>query len=190
MNKKTKIFTIILSIVLLVVIIISLFNYFNYDKKIEKYIIKSGFKNNDISNLYSKQLSEYNMDEYQENIKRDNESHYEMLYFNFDTYELTKNKISYNKGISKDLTSTYDYTNGNLNYTYRINLSDTNIIIDGAYDNDTKNFTCEPTFHYLIDFEESKEDICNKIEFEINNFNNEVKVLFENPKLLDYMRKK
>lgn len=187
MNKKKKIVIIILSIILVLILAIFIIINSNYDKKIEKYITKLGFENNNNTYLYSKQISIYNYEEYKKNIEEGIDTEYEVMYLNTSTYELTHDKTTYSNNITKNLTSTYDYTNDDLSYTYRINLSNTNVIIEGSYKND--NFTCEPTFFYQVDIENSMETICEKVEFEIKNFYDEANTLFDNSKMLEYMKK-
>lgn len=189
MNKKTKIFIIVLLIVFVLTLIVNLISNLNYDKKIEKYIVNLGFDNNDNSYLYSKQTSEHNYEEYIKNIGQGIETEYEVLYFNTSTYQLTKDRASCSNNIIKNLTSTFDYTNNSLTYIYRINFNSTNIILEGKFDKKTEEFTCEPTFFYQINMDDSKDIICDKVKYEVKNFQNEATTLFENSKILQYMNK-
>ena len=185
-KKKIIIITSIIAILLIIILFINLSK--NPQKEIITYLQSIEFINKDTTNLYAKQISKNNLEKHNNNIQNNIESEYEVLYFNTDTYELTKNKTTYQDEITKDFTSTYNYTNNNLNYTYRINYNNTNIIMEGTYNINNKRFTCEPTFSYQIDIEKSKKDICNKIELEVELFSYETQTLFDNPKLLDYMK--
>lgn len=188
MNKKKKItIIIILSSILALILSIFIINNSNYDKKIEKYITNLGFRNNNNTYLYSKRTSITNYEKYQKDMEEGIDTEYEVMYFNTFSYQLTQDKTTYSYNITKNLTSTYDYSNDDLSYIYRINLSNTNIIIEGTYKND--NFTCEPTFFYHVDIENSMETICEKVEFEIKNFSDDAAKLFDNNKMLEYMKK-
>lgn len=188
MNKKKKItIVIILSSILVLILAIFMISNSNYDKKIERYITKVGFENNSNTYLYSKRTSMTNYEKYQKDIEEGKDTEYEVMYFNTSTYQLIEDKTTYSNNITKNLTSTYDYTNDDLSYIYRINLSNTNIIIEGTYKND--NFTCEPTFFYQVDIENSLKTICKKVEFEIKSFDDKATTLFDNSKLVEYMKK-
>lgn len=180
MNKKNKIIIAVIAVILLV---IALIIYFSSDKTVNKKIIKNftdiGFVNHSNSFLYSKQLSNINLEQHNNNVKNKIESTYEILYFNSNTYELTKDKISYNNGITKNFTPTYDYTNRKVIYNYRINFNNTNILVEGSFDNETKTFVCNSNFAYNIDMTESKQDICNKLKIEIENFSYEAKKYYK-----------
>ena len=141
------------------------------ENKILKYIKSLEFINSDDTFLYSKQISKNNLEQHSKNVEENIDSEYEILYFNINTYQLTKDKISYSDGITKNFTPTLDYTNNNLRYTYRISLDNTNVIMEGSFNMDTEEFTCTPSFSYQIDIENSKKDICNKIKYDVESFN-------------------
>ena len=188
MDKRIKRIVIVVAIVLVLVL------FFNRDKnednKIVKYLIKADFASYNDTSLYKKQISEYNLEQYNKGVDDNIDSEYEVMYFNIDTYRLTKDKISYSDGITKNFTPEFDYMNDKLSYTYRINFSNTNVIIEGIYNIKTNEFTCEPTFVYQFEFESSKEDICNKVKLDVEDFEYEVKQLIPNVDLLNYMKKK
>lgn len=185
-KKKIIIITSIIALLLILILIISLFK--NPQTEIIEYLQSIEFVNENTTNLYSKQISNNTLEQHNKNIENNIESEYEILYFNTDTYELTKNKIAYKDEITKDFTPTYNYKNNKLNYIYRINYNNTNIIMEGTYNINNKTFTCIPTFSYQIDIEKSKKDICNKIKLEVELFSYETQTLFDNPQLLDYMK--
>lgn len=178
MKKIIALIVVILGIVLIINITMT------PDKKIIKYIKAADYINYADTSIYSKQISENNIDQFNKDIKLNKESIYEINYFNTETLQLTKDKIIYKDGITKNITSTFDYTNNNLTYNYRIYYNNMNILIEGTYDINTKKFTCEPTYSYQIDIDKSIEDICNKIEFEIENFSYEAKILIKDPTLI------
>lgn len=189
MNKKTIIISI--SIVLLLLIMILLIPKMlkkEPQTQIIKYITNLKFTNSDNSYLYSKQVSEDNLDEYTKKVENNINSEYEILYFNINTYQLTKDEMTYDDGINKNFTPTYDYTNNDLTYTYRVNYDDINILIEGKYNIRTKEFICTPTFSYGIDIENSQEAICNKVKFDIETFEYETKTIIENHKIIDYIK--
>lgn len=191
MNKKNKIKIIIIIIITIIIATILILNLTqNKDKQIINYLKALNFTSDENSYFYSKQISQNSLEEHNNNIKNNIESEYEILYFNTNIYTLTKNKISYNDGITKDFTPIYNYTNDKMTYTYRINLNNTNIIMEGIYDIETKEFTCNVSFAYQIDIEKSKDEICNKVKKDIEVFEYETKTLIENPKLLQYIKDK
>ena len=49
-------------------------------------------------------------------------STYEVLYFNSSKYQLSKDLITYNNGIIKNFTPTYDYATDKIEYNYRVNF--------------------------------------------------------------------
>ena len=131
MNKK-KIIIITSTIALLLIIILFINLSKNPQKEIIKYLKSIEFVNKDTTNLYTKQISNNTLEQHNNNIKNNIASEYEALYFNTDTYELTKNKTAYKDEITKDFTPTYNYTNNNLNYIYRINYNNTIVIMESS----------------------------------------------------------
>lgn len=154
------------------------------EKEIIKYLESINFTNYKNTNLYSKQLSKKNIDEFNNDVKHNIESSYKIMYFNIETYELTKDKIDYKDGITKNITPTFNYKNNKITYNYRIYYKNTTILIEGTYDIKTEIFTCNPTYTYQINIEKSKESICNKVKLEIDNFAYEANTLIEDPKIL------
>ena len=187
MNKKKKIIIIVLSVILVLILVLFLINNLNYENKIEKHITNLGFKYNDDTYLYSKQVSLNSYEEYKKNMEEGIDAEYEVMYFNSSTYELIQDKTTYSSDINKNLTSTYNYNNDNLSYIYRINFSNSNVIIEGSYENDS--FTCKPIFFYQVDIDDSINTICEKLEFEVMNKYDEANTLFGNSKMQEYMKK-
>lgn len=186
--KKNIIITIISVLILLVIVlIIKLIN--TPERQLERLLKSQDFTNYNNSYLYTKQISTNNIKTHNQNVQNNIESEYTVLYFNIKNYQLTKDTIYYSDGILKNLTPTYDYTNNTLTYNYRIYYNNINIIFKGIYDINTKKFTCEPTYSYQINTENSKETICNKVKAEIENFSYETRTFIEDYSLLQYMNK-
>lgn len=187
MNKKQKIIILISIIIIVIIIFINIFIN-KPERKLIKYIKNLDFINHENSFIYEKQTSEYNLEEYNKKVEKNNDAEYEILYFNTNTYELTKDKMTYSNGINKNFTPTFNYTNDKLTYTYRINFDNVNVIIEGSYNIETEEFTCNPTFYYQIDIEQIENDICNKIKYEVETFKYETLTLIQKPELLNYMK--
>lgn len=191
MNKKNKIIIIVAVAILLVIVMII---YFSGDKNKYKKIIKEftdiGFINQDNSFLYSKQISDLNLEQYNEKVKMNVNSRYEVLYFNSSKYQLSKDLITYNNGITKNFTPTYDYSSDKIEYNYRVNFDNTNIFIEGSYDNINKTFICNTKFAFNIDIDETKEDICNKLKLDVENYSYQATSFIKNKDLLNYIRNK
>lgn len=186
MNKKK---IIILSLItLLLTIFTIIINITDNNKNIlPKYLKSIGFSEIKGTTLYKKQITSTTEEENNKNIKNNIESEYEIHYFNTKKFEYTKNKITHKNNITKDYTPTYNYKNNIITYTYRIYYESTNIIFEGEYNIKNKKFTCTPTFYYLVNIENIKEEICNKIKTESEIFNNEISIFIKDPKTLKYI---
>lgn len=189
MNKKVKIGIIIFSIFLILLIISSLIKKFS-ENKVVNYIESIGFVQDDSSSLFFKQISDLSFEDYNNKKNNDINASYEMLYFNTYTYQLTKDKLEYSNKITKSFNPTYDYINDSLIYTYRINLNDTNIIIDGEYSAEDDNFTCNIVFSYNIDIDSAFKDICEKIKYDVKDFNYEAITLIKKASIIDIIKSK
>lgn len=182
----------ILIIVLIVFIILVLLRFIMREDKSDKignYLISKGFVKEEDSTLYHKQVSNITRDEYDNKINNKENSSYEMLYFNTYNYHFIKDKMTYEDDISKSFNPTYNYQDNTLTYIYRINLYNTNIIIEGSYDIDTEEFTCNPTFASEIDIDNAENDICNSIKYEVIDFSYEALTLITSSDLLNDMKK-
>ena len=187
MNKKNII--IISAITLLLTILTIIINITDNNKNVlPKYLKSVGFKEIKDTTLYKKQISKINEEEHNSNIENNIKSEYEIHYFNIDTFEYTKNKITYNDNITKDYTPTYSYKDNKINYIYRVYYENANIIFEGQYNLKNKRFTCEPTFHYQVNINDIKEDICNKLKLESEIFSSEISIVIEDPKALNYIK--
>lgn len=186
MNKKKIIILSVITLLLLTfTIIINLTD--NNKNVLPKYLKSIGFTNLESTTLYQKQISKITEEEHNNNIENNTKSEYEIQYFNIDTFEYTKNKITYNDNITKDYTPTYNYKDNKISYIYRVYYQNTNIIFEGQYNLKNKRFTCEPTFHYQVNIENLENDICNKLKIEAEIFSNEISTLIEDPKALKYI---
>jgi len=187
MNKKK---IIIISTIILLLLIFTLIIKFtnNSENILVKYLKASGFTNNENTSLFKRQISKITEEELNNNINNNINSEYEMQYFNTNTFEYTKDKISYNNNITKYYTPTYNYRDNKITYIYKINYQNANIIVKGEYNLNNKKFICEPTFYYQMNIEKVKDNICNKIKLETEIFSNEITTLIENPKALNHIK--
>lgn len=174
-----------------VALILFIISFFVNDRsnELETYIVDAGFENYNGTYIYTKQVSKNDMTKYNEEKVQGKNSEYEKLHFNIDSYELTKDKITYQDSIEKNITPTYHYKDDTISYTYRVIYNYTSIIIDGTYDTETKEFTCESTYAYQINMVDSKDAICDKIKTEIELFENEAKLLIQDADIIKYMKR-
>lgn len=185
MNKVKRNIILVLLGIGLCVIILLLFVKKDSEDLITSYITDAGFSK-DIGTLYVKRISLNDLDTFEKEKSEGIDTNYEVLYFNTDTYQLTNDRLEYSNEINKSLNSIYDYKKDSLTYVYRINVYDTNVIIEGEYKD--KDFTCEPTYSYQIDIDNSISDICQKIELDVIQFDYEAKTLIDNVKILKLMK--
>lgn len=188
MNKKVKIGILIL-IIVIIILIFNLSTRKTTQEKIINYITNIGFIQDSGSSLYAKKISELSLEEYNNKINQNVEANYEILYFNVDSYQLTKDEMSYSNNIHKSFNPTYDYTNNTLEYQYRINLNNTNVIIEGKYNSETQEFICTPLFSYQIDIDSAIDEICNKVKYDVEKFQYEAVTLITNANLIENIKK-
>lgn len=182
----------ILVIILIIFIVLVLLRFIMREDKSDKignYLIGKGFVKEEDSTMYHKQISDITMDEYEDKVNNKENTSYEMLYFNTYNYHFIKDKMIYEDDISKSFNPTYNYKDDTLTYVYRINMYNTNIIIEGSYDNNTEEFICNPTFASEIDIDNAKEDICNSIKYDVIDFNYEALTLITSTDILNEMKK-
>lgn len=187
MNKVKRNIILVLIGSVLCFAIISFFVRKDSEDLITSYITGIGFSN-DTGTLYIKKISLNDIDTFEKEKSEGIDTNYEVLYFNTDTYQLTKDRLEYSSKINKSFNSTYDYKNESLTYVYRINVYNTNVIIEGKYDN--KRFTCDSTFSYQIDINNSLDDICRKVKLDVIQFDYEAKTLIDNIKILELIKNK
>lgn len=185
-NKKKILITLIALVVIILVIKVA--NNINPPPKIENYLRDIGFNNEGESALYYKQISDIDNDEFQKRMNSERNAIYEILYFNVNKNELTKNKKSYEDGIFETFIPTYDYSNQELNYTYKIIYNNTNIIFEGKYNLKNTKFTCENIYSYKFELEAGVDAICNKIKYDVEDFKKEAQSLITNKELLKKLK--
>ena len=182
----------ILVIILIIFIILVLLRFImreNKEDKIGSYLISKGFLKEEDSTMYHKQVSDITIEEYENKVNNKENTTYEMLYFNTYNNHFIKDKMIYEDDITKSFNPTYNYKDDTLTYVYRINMYNTNIIIEGSYNNNTEEFICNPTFASEIDIDNAKEDICNSIKYDVVNFNYEALTLITSTDILNEMKK-
>lgn len=190
MNRKKIIITVSIIVgVLLLLLVVFLVNMSkpNNERKLIKYITQIGFSED--GTMYFKQISKLNLGEYEKLQKDSLDAEYEILYFDVYNKELIKEQKVYNGEIDKDFTAFFDYTDNSLEYIYRIRLNDTNIVMQGTFSLTTEEFTCEPSLSYLLNMENSKKDICNKVKLDAQLFGYEAKTLITEKEILEILQK-
>ena len=183
-----KIFLVLIIIILIFLVVKSLLDKKNNEEKITDYIISNGFSE-DAGTLYKKQISDINYDEYSNKKDNGEDVTYEMLYFNTNTYELTLDKIEFSNGIEKSFNPVYNYVDETLTYNYRINIDNTNVIINGEYIKDSYEFSCSPTFSYQFNTSNALDKICEKIREDVEDFYSDAITLIKKPNLIDKDKK-
>jgi len=191
MNKKTKLFILVGVVVLIILLAIKVSGPKTPNEKVTKYFVnKLGFSNTDGSNLYSKQNSKIDFEEYERRVGNNLDSEYEIVYFNSDNYQLTMSNITYSNGITKDFTPVYSYSDNKITYIYRIKYNTANAIVEGSFDAKSGEFVCKPTFAYNIDIKNGQVDVCNKVKVVVEDFDYYARTLINNPEILKDMQKK
>ncbi len=188
MNKKLKICLIIVGIII-AIIILKVLTTKPLEQRLAKYLTNIDFVQDEGSALYYKQTSKLSRDEYLAKISAREQAHYEALYFNTASYDLTEDELDYQDDIEISFNPTYNYQNQKITYTYRINVNNTNALIEGTYDQKSEIFTCEPTFAFNIEIDQSINDICDSIKLEVEDFQDTATTLITNYRLLEEMQK-
>lgn len=185
MSKKKKI--LLVGIILFAIIIAIL--YFTTDKdisnKVVNYIEKLGFTNTDDVNIYSKLVSSYDIDDFNNYVKENQDVEYEKMFFNVESFEFYKDQRSYFNGVTTSFLPIYNYTNNELKYSYRINSNNLNIIINGTYEKENDYFSCNVTFSSDEGINDKKNDICESLNYKIKDFYYEAFTLIQSSSILD-----
>lgn len=180
---------IILIIIFTILVLLRFITREDKSDKIGNYLISKGFIKEEDSTLYHKQLSDMTINEYEDKVNNKQNSTYEMLYFNTNNYNYMKDKMTYEDDISKSFNPTYNYKDNTLTYVYRINMYNTNIIIEGEYDTNTEEFTCNSTFASEINIDNAENDICDSIKYDVIDFSYEALTLITSTDILNDMKK-
>ena len=177
-NKKIIIVAICLIIIL---IIVKLTTSSSTENTLKNYLKEQEFTNEKESNLYSKQLSNTSIEEYENDIINKKDSKYEVIYFDIKNYQLIKNEMIYEDEIQTIFIPTYDFNKNLLTYTYRFVYNNTNVIFEGEYNLKTNKYTCENIYTYEFNFQTEKDEpICNKIKYDVEDFKEEVQLFLKN----------
>lgn len=187
-KDRKKILMVILGIIAFFVLL-NLVTYRSTTERVVKYITRLGYQNDGESSLYSKQITDINLDQYFSQVEKKSTAKYEVNYFNVKEYQFIKNVMEYSDGIESTFSPKYDYKVEKLSYTYRIVIRDSSsVIFEGEYDASREDFTCENTYMYQFDLIGNEEALCNKIRFDVENFYYEMRKLITNPSLIEKMR--
>lgn len=189
MKKYIKVLIIIITIICFLFILNKVLEK-PMDDKIIDYVSKQGYKLDNNKKLYYKELSNYNLNEYNYYVSKKINSLYEINYFDNSNHKLIKEKLEYDEGFETSLIENYSYRDNSLTYTYRINSKTVNAIYKGSYEIDSKNFVCEKEFSYGLENNSLKNTICDKIEYDVNMFSLEAYTFISNSSFIDYMKNK
>lgn len=190
MDKKVKKAIIVLIVLIVMVVGFKLIgNKKNTPEVLVKYIEKIGFEQEKDSSLYFKNNSNMTKDEFDMLVAEEKDASYEGFYFNVGSYKLTSDKLEYSDDVYTEFNPTYDYTNNTLDYDYRISIDDARVIIEGIYDKDNDDFTCEPTYYIGIDIDDAIEAICDKVKYDVDDFRYDALTLITRYDILEGMQK-
>lgn len=183
LNKKKIIFIIGGGVLFLFLLL--LVTYRTPTQKVTKLLVKNGYTHENDSALYSKQISNLNYNQYEEQVKEGNSSLYEENYFDTKQYEFIKVKMEYSDGIQTNFTPQYDYKNSILSYTYRVTIMDkSSVIFEGSYNSDFDSLVCENSYTYHFDIEGNENVFCDKIKIEVKKFYEEMINLIKDANLV------
>ena len=189
MKKYIKVLIIVITIISFLFILNKILEK-PTDEKIIDYVIKQGYELDSKKKLYYKELSKYNLNEYNYYVSKKINSLYEINYFDNYNYKLIKEKLEYAEGFETSLIENYSYRDNSLTYTYRINNKTVNAIYKGTYEIDSKNFVCEKEFSYGLENNSLKNTICDKIEYDVMMFSLEAYTFISNGDFIDYIKNK
>ena len=97
MKKYIKVLIIIITIICFLFILNKVLEK-PIDEKIINYVSKQGYKLDNNKKLYYKELSNYNLNEYNYYVSKKINSLYEINYFDNSNYKLIKEKLEYDEG--------------------------------------------------------------------------------------------
>lgn len=194
-NEKKKYIIIGIATVIGIIIILFITSRDYTKQNLETYIKAKGYiQSAEGSNIYIKQLSEQNLDEYYDAVKNKKEAEYEINYFDTQTFELKKNKREYLNEVDSNFNQIYDYKTDIINYNYRAVIEDSSFILKGTfkYQNKKETFTCEKEYssNFKLDGTNIKEKICEKIQYDVSTFYNEMLEIIDNARLLSKLEKR
>lgn len=150
-------------------------------EELADYLINRNFVKKD--GVYVKQISDVSLEEYYEYKDEGIEVDSETLYFDVNSFQLIDMSFDYSSNVELYFNPTYNYTNGNLIYNYEINMDNTNVMIEGSYSSND-DFVCDIINTRNINLNGNKNDICEKVKFDVVNFYDYALGLIKDKKLL------
>ena len=167
LNKK---YIIIIVVVVLILLLFLLLVQSPTDR-VGRILRKNGYVNEKNSSLYSKQISNLNLEQFNQKVKLGESAVYEENYFDASEYQFIKNKMEFSDDIQTNFTPKYDYVTGYLTYTYRVIINEnSNVIFEGNYNSDTDSISCENTYSHDFYLEGNEDIFCKKIEQNVKDF--------------------
>ena len=159
----------------------------NKRRKVIKAITYNGFVLDDDGALYEKNIDNESYETYASNVSRGIKDSYRHLYFDPYSYQLIGNYFEYDDGAEETLTTTYDYRDGSLKYTYNATLEKLDITYSGKLNN--KGFTCKNDYAFNAGTS-NKDDFCIEIEQKVREFDKVRLETITSAKILNYMKQK
>ncbi|MBR3162268.1 MAG: hypothetical protein IKF19_06025 [Bacilli bacterium] len=185
-NKKLLIASI--TIIVIIIVLIKILFFPSTNRQIKKILKNSGFVLQD--NVYIRQSSELNEDEYYDNIEDGINSYNETMYFDINTYEFKKVNLEYYNGMTITLSLNFNYEDEYLTYNYEANENNKGLFFEGYYVVLGGAFGCNFINSNKDSItSEDKKAICNTIEKEVNHFYDESQELFANTNIAEKLSK-
>ena len=186
LNKKY----IIIIVVVVFILLLFLLSFQSPTDRVGRILRKNGYVNEKNSSLYSKQISNLNLEQFNQKMKLGESAVYEENYFDASEYQFIKNKVEFSDDIQTNFTPKYDYVTGYLTYTYRVIINEnSNVIFEGNYNSGTNAFVCENTYAHDFDLSGNENIFCDKIEQNVKDFYLEMTSVIKNVNLIHQMMK-
>ncbi len=186
--KKKKLIIVIIIIIVILLGAMWLLTRETFDDRLRNYLLANDFVLED--DLYTKQISDINLDEYYEQIDYGNDATYEVLYFDIYNYQLLGTTMDYYDGVSNIISSIYDFKNNDLTYTSEVSLDGVTVIFDGSYDGDKRQLVCDVSSSSVNLDSDDINTICDIINNNVEDFYEEATNLIDDQELVEGMRKK
>ena len=186
--KKKKLIIVIIIIIVILLGAMWLLTRETFDDRLRNYLLANDFVLED--DLYTKQISDINLDEYYEQIDYGNDATYEVLYFDIYNYQLLGTTMDYYDGVSNIISSIYDFKNNDLTYTSEVSLDGVTVIFDGSYDGDKRQLVCDVSSSSVNLDSDDINTICDIINNNVEDFYEEATNLIGDQELVEGMRKK
>ena len=186
--KKKELIILIIIIIVIVLGVMWFFTRETFDDRLRNYLLDNDFVLED--DLYTKQISDINLDEYYEQIDYGNDATYEVLYFDIYNYQLLETDMDYYDGVSMILSSIYDFKDNSLIYTSEVSLDGVTVIFDGSYDGDKKKLVCDVSSSDVNLSSDDKNTICDGINTNVEDFYKGATNLIDDDELVKGMKEK